>query len=44
MEKEAMCSTAKEQMHDGSVHEDMTKSDMPPSQCMPESGKTTKQS
>lgn len=44
MEKEAMCSTAKEQMQDGNIHEAMGKSDMPPSQCMPESGNTAKQS
>lgn len=44
MEKEAMCSTAKEQMEDSNAHEDMSKSDLPPSQYMPESGNTTKQS
>ena len=44
MEKETMDSTAKEQMQDSNVHEDMSKSDMPPSQRMPESGNTAKQS
>lgn len=44
MEREAMFSSAKGQMQDSDVHEDMSKSNTSPSQCMPESGNTAKQS